>query len=86
MRVADCAPAVRLLGQVNSRIRSRPAKRVSILSPYATRGILPAYATRGPNMTAVLKIAGKLYLMQAAIGFAAGFFIPWLKIFHAAGY
>ena len=38
------------------------------------------------KMTAVLKIAGKLYLIQAAIGFAAGFFIPWVKIFHAAGY
>jgi hypothetical protein len=33
----------------------------------------------------LLKIAGKLYLIQAAIGFVAGFFIPWLKLFHAAG-
>jgi len=37
-------------------------------------------------MTAVLKIAGKLYLIQAVVGFTAGFFIPWVKIFHAAGY
>jgi len=37
-------------------------------------------------MAAVLRIAGKLYLIQAAIGFTAGFFIPWIKIFHDAGY
>jgi hypothetical protein len=34
----------------------------------------------------ILKIAGTLYLIQAAIGFAVGFTIPWLQYFHVAGY
>jgi hypothetical protein len=37
-------------------------------------------------MNAVIKIAGKLFWVQAVIAFSAGFFIPWLKLFHAVGY
>jgi hypothetical protein len=37
-------------------------------------------------MIAFLKSVGKLYVVQAAIGFTVGFFIPWLKILGAAGY
>jgi len=38
-----------------------------------------------PIMT-IFKIAAWLYLIQAAIGFAAGFMIPWLQLFRVAGY
>jgi len=38
-----------------------------------------------PIMT-IFKIAAWLYLIQAAIGFAAGFTIPWLQLFRVAGY
>jgi hypothetical protein len=37
-------------------------------------------------MMTTLKIAALLYSIQAALGFAAGFTIPWLKFFHLAGY
>jgi hypothetical protein len=76
--------AVRLLGQVNPRIRSRLAKRDYIL-PLTRPRVFSSLSDQGSNMATVIKIAGKLYLIQAAIGFTAGFFIPWLKIFHAAG-
>jgi hypothetical protein len=34
----------------------------------------------------VLKAAAALYIIQAVLGLAAGFTIPWLKFFHLAGY
>ncbi len=33
-----------------------------------------------------LKIAAALYIIQAGVGFAVGFTIPWLQFFHVAGY
>jgi len=33
----------------------------------------------------IVKIAVWLYLIQAAVGFAVGFTIPWLQFFQAAG-
>jgi hypothetical protein len=33
----------------------------------------------------ILKIASALYFIQAAIGFAAGFMIPWLQLFQVVG-
>jgi hypothetical protein len=34
----------------------------------------------------IIKIAARLYVIQAAAGFAAGFTIPWLQFFHIAGF
>jgi hypothetical protein len=36
-------------------------------------------------MSAV-KIAAALYIIQAGLGIAIGFTIPWLQFFHVAGY
>jgi hypothetical protein len=38
------------------------------------------------SVMSIFRIAASLYVLQAAVGFATGFAIPWLQYFSIGGY
>ena len=78
-RLSPAAPLT-LLGQVKRRIGSAWRKRAAkvLLDLYVASAVS---AVQKPHMSTKVRIAIIVYLVQAAVGIAIGFTLPWLRIF-----